>query len=178
MFSAAGMVQSVGPPGCRDGEEVHMMTDRRDPRRTRPLRMRTVLAGCRRKRSLFRRYGAVVLALVASRTPPTRAAETVNVLYAGSLVNLMEHGIGPAFEKSTGETFHGFAGGSNGLANQIKGKLRQGDVFISASPRVDSNLMGPANGSWVSWYVSFAESPLMIGYNAASRFAADFRTKP
>jgi molybdate/tungstate transport system substrate-binding protein len=120
----------------------------------------------------------LALALIAARASTTRAAETVNVLYAGSLVNLMEHGIGPAFEKATGEGFRGFAGGSNGLANQIKGRLRQGDVFISANPKVDASLMGPANGSWVSWYISFAQSPLMIGYNASSRFAQDFRTKP
>ena len=60
---------------------------------------------------------------------------TVNVLYAGSLVNLMEHGIGPAFDQSGGGRFQGYAGGSNGLANQIKGQLRRGDVFISANPR-------------------------------------------
>jgi molybdate/tungstate transport system substrate-binding protein len=138
-----------------------MMTDRPDPRR-----------------SLSRTFGLVALALIAGRTAAAQPAETVNVLYAGSLVNLMEHGVGPSFKEATGDTFRGFAGGSNALANQIKGKLRQGDVFISANPMVDSNLMGSANGSWVSWYVSFAESPLMIGYNGSSRFAADFRTKP
>ncbi|HEX4268508.1 MAG TPA: extracellular solute-binding protein [Steroidobacteraceae bacterium] len=108
----------------------------------------------------------------------TRAAARVNVLYAGSLVNLMEHGIGPAFEQATGQSFRGFAGGSKELANQIKGRLRPGDVFISANPKVDSALMGASNGSWVVWYVSFAESPLVIGYGASSRFAAEFKTKP
>ncbi len=63
------------------------------------------------------------------------------MLYAGSLVNLMEHGIGPAFDKASGDTFQGYAGGSSGLANQIKGKLRQGDVFVSASPKVNDGLM-------------------------------------
>jgi len=29
----------------------------------------------------------------------------------------------------------------------------------------------------VSWYITFAQSPLMIGYNPSSRFAADFKTK-
>ena len=106
------------------------------------------------------------------------AAGTVNVLYAGSLVNLMEHGVGPAFDKATGDHFQGYAAGSVGLANQIKGKLRKGDVFISANPKVNNNLMGAANGDWVKWYVSFAESPLVIGYNASSKFAADFKTKP
>jgi molybdate/tungstate transport system substrate-binding protein len=106
------------------------------------------------------------------------SAETVNVLYAGSLVNLMEHGVGPAFEKASGDKFQGFAGGSNGLANQIKGKLRRGDVFISANPKVNDDLTGAANGDWVSWYVTFAQSPVVIGYNAASRFAAELKTKP
>jgi molybdate/tungstate transport system substrate-binding protein len=156
-----------------------MMTDRPVPRRTQPpLPRQAVPAGYGRQRSLFLTFGLVALALIAGRTAAAQTAETINVLYAGSLVNLMEHGIGPGFQQATGDTFRGFAGGSNALANQIKGRLRQGDVFVSANPNVDSNLMGPANGSWVSWYVSFAESPLMIGYNASSRFAADFRTKP
>jgi molybdate/tungstate transport system substrate-binding protein len=36
----------------------------------------------------------------------------VNVLYAGSLVNLMERSVGPAFEKETGLHFQGYAAGS------------------------------------------------------------------
>ena len=154
-----------------------MTIDRRDPGLTL-LRTHAVAAQRGRKRGLSITLGLLALTLTAGRASATRAAETVNVLYAGSLVNLMEHGIGPAFEKASGQTFHGFAGGSNGLANQIKGKLRQGDVFISANPKVNASLTGAANGSWVSWYVSFAESPLKIGYNASSRFAADFKTKP
>ncbi|HTJ58133.1 MAG TPA: extracellular solute-binding protein [Devosiaceae bacterium] len=102
----------------------------------------------------------------------------VNVLYAGSLVNLMEHGIGPAFTKTGDGVFQGFGGGSNGLANQIKGRLRHGDVFISATANVNDTLTGEANGNWVSWYATFAQSPLMIGYNPSSRFANDLKTKP
>jgi molybdate/tungstate transport system substrate-binding protein len=105
-------------------------------------------------------------------------AGTVNVLYAGSLVNLMEHGIGPAFDTSAHGRFQGYAGGSNKVANEIKGRLRRGDVFISANPRVNDELMGAANGDWVDWYVTFARSPLVIGYNASSRFAAALKTKP
>jgi molybdate/tungstate transport system substrate-binding protein len=102
----------------------------------------------------------------------------VNVLYAGSMVNLMEHGVGPAFDAATGGAFRGYAGGSNKLANEIKGKLVPGDVFISAAPKVNDSLMGSANGSWVDWYVGFAQSPLVIGYNPHSRFAAALKTKP
>ena len=116
--------------------------------------------------------------LAALSLAPAAHAADVNVLYAGSLVTLMEHGIGPAYDSATGNSFRGFGGGSNGLANQIKGQLRRGDVFISATPSVNDALTGPANGDWVSWYVTFAQSPLVIGYNPVSRFAADLRTKP
>ena len=75
------------------------------------------------------------------------SAETANVLYAGSLVNLMEHGIGPAFDKATGDTFQGFAGDSNGLANQIREQLRLGDLFVSANPKVSDDLREQKKGS-------------------------------
>jgi len=106
------------------------------------------------------------------------AADTVNVLYAGSLVNLMERSVGPAFDKKSGDRFQGYAGGSNKVANEIKGMLRRGDVFVSANPKVNDQLMGQTNGNWVQWYVTFAESPLTIGYNPASRFANDLKNKP
>ena len=79
-------------------------------------------------------------------TPGMVDAESISVLYAGSLMNLMEPGIGPAFNKATGDNFQGFAGGSNGLANEIKGQLRRGDVFISANPKVNADLIGSSNG--------------------------------
>lgn len=128
---------------------------------------------------LARALALLGIVLIAARAPSSTGAEkSVNVLYAGSLVNLMEHDMGPAFTAATGEKFQGYAGGSSLLANQIKGRLRQGDIFISASPKVNATLMGSANGSWVTWYVSFGQSALMIGYNPGSRFASDFKTKP
>ncbi len=135
----------------------------------------------RSTRPTARSRGAALLLAGATLVLPAQAAfaaGTVNVVYAGSLVNLMEHGVGPAFDKATGDRFQGYAGGSVGLANQIKGKLRKGDVFISANPKVNASLMGVANGDWVKWYIAFAQSPLVIGYNASSKFAADFKTKP
>jgi molybdate/tungstate transport system substrate-binding protein len=127
------------------------------------------------------RRSFIVLGACALVMPPFARAQqtgTVSVLYAGSLVNLMEHGIGPAFDKATGGTFEGFAGGSNGLANQITGKLRRGDVFVSAAANVNDTLMGTANRNWVQWYITFAQSPIVIGYNPSSKFAADLKTKP
>ncbi len=119
-----------------------------------------------------------LLAASLALAPAIASAADLNVLYAGSLVNLMEHGVGPAFDHSSGAAVRGFAAGSNALANQIKAKLRRADVFISASPKVNDTLMGATNGDWVSWYVTFAQSPLVIGYNPTSRFAAELKTKP
>jgi molybdate/tungstate transport system substrate-binding protein len=145
-----------------------------------PVEAREV-AGTEARRSgsaLAPAAGLFAAALSLLSLQAASAAGTVKVLYAGSLVNLMERDVGPAFDKATGNQFQGYAGGSAGLANEIKGNLRQGDVFVSASPKVNDDLMGAANGDWESWYITFAESPLVIGYNASSKFAAEFKTKP
>ena len=103
---------------------------------------------------------------------------TVDVLYAGSLVNLMQQQIGPGFKSANGTTINGFSAGSTALATQIKSKVHKGDVFISANPDVNTSLEGSANGNWVSWYVTFASSGLVLGYNPQSKFAADLKSKP
>jgi molybdate/tungstate transport system substrate-binding protein len=102
----------------------------------------------------------------------------VNVLYAGSLVDLMQKQVGPAFQTATGYSVSGISAGSKDLAAEIKGKVHQGDVFISASPKVNATLEGASNGSWVSWYGTFATSALVIGYNPKSKFASDLKTMP
>ncbi len=48
--------------------------------------------------------------------------------------------------------------------------MRQGDVFISAASAADNLLEGSANGDWVSWYTTFASSPLMLAYDPDSSF--------
>jgi len=103
---------------------------------------------------------------------------TVSVLYAGSLVNLMEHALGPAFTRADGYSFQGVGAGSTELVAQIKGLVRQGDVFISASPKANAGLEGARDGDWVRWYITFAKAPLVIAYNPSSRFAAQFRSRP
>ncbi|MHB1713101.1 MAG: substrate-binding domain-containing protein, partial [Acidimicrobiales bacterium] len=92
----------------------------------------------------------------------TRHSGPVDVLYAGSLVDLMQRQVGPAFKAATGYTVNGYSGGSDALANEIKGGTQQGDVFISAAPQPNARLEGPANGSWVSWYAELATSPLVL----------------
>src|SRR5262249_28012713 len=94
--------------------------------------MRSVTRPCRPLQP--RVWGAVVLWLGAVLLLPSACSSssaagsptakgTVNVAYAGSLVNLMEHKVGPAFDTATGYTFQGKGAGSTALANQIKSQL-------------------------------------------------------
>lgn len=106
------------------------------------------------------------------------ASGPVDVLYAGSLLNLMQQEMDLAFHKATGYTVSGFSDGSTSLASEIKGGTQVGDVFISASPTVNKTLEGAANGNWVSSYSEFASSALVLAYNPASKFVKDLRTKP
>lgn len=102
----------------------------------------------------------------------------VNVLYAGSLVNLMQKQVGPAFHAATGYSVTGESGGSDALVTDIKGKVYKGDVFISASPTATKKLMGASNGNWLSWYASYATSDVVLGYNPNSKFAAVIKSEP
>jgi molybdate/tungstate transport system substrate-binding protein len=114
----------------------------------------------------------------ASTPAQITGSGTVNVLYAGSLVDLMEQQIGPAYDTATGFTFQGTGAGSSALATEIKGETTKADVFISAAPDVNTTLEGAANGNWVSWYATFASSKLVIGYDPQSSFAAQLKSKP
>jgi molybdate/tungstate transport system substrate-binding protein len=136
-----------------------------------------------------RRFAATgaLLALGASTTvavtaTPSQASSThsgpVDVLSAGSLQDLMQDQVGPAFQKATGYTLDNISMGSTALASSITGGTLQGDVFISASPAVNTTLEGSSNGNWVSWYAQFASSPLVLGYNPSSKFAQALKSKP
>jgi molybdate/tungstate transport system substrate-binding protein len=137
------------------------------------------------RRAPARRAAAVVSALLVlgltncgGGATTARHTGPVDVLYAGSLLDLMQQRIGPAFAKATGDTLDGFSAGSAALANEIKGRVQRADVFISAAPSVNRTLEGSGNGDWVSWYVTFGRSPLVLGYNPSSAFARALRTKP
>lgn len=117
-----------------------------------------------------------LVAACGGGSSPTPSRGTVSVLYAGSLVNLMEHDLGPAFARATGYMYQGVGAGSTALVAQIKSNVRQGDVFISASPPANQGLEGATNGDHVSWFATFARAPLVLGYNPSSPFASAFRS--
>src|SRR3984957_10279491 len=117
-------------------------------------------------------------AATASASSTATGTGAVNVLYAGSLVNLITKQVGPAFQTASGYSVTGAGAGSTALVTDIKGKVYKGDVFISASPKATATLMGASNGSWVSWYVSFASSNVVLGYNPNSKFASQIKSEP
>jgi molybdate/tungstate transport system substrate-binding protein len=129
-----------------------------------------------RRRAIRHALQITALALTLFMMSRAFAAQIVTVLYAGSL-GLMERSIGPAFKQQTGNEFRGHTGGSQELAKEVKEGALQGDVFISADPKVNALLSGPTNADRVKWYVTFAESPLVLGVSPSSRFAAGAKGK-
>ncbi|WP_194908837.1 extracellular solute-binding protein [Catenulispora rubra] len=144
-----------------------------------------LLAGCSSSKSSPKAAGGSSSTSASSSSAATSASSSapsasgpVKVAYAASLANLMEHDLGPAYNKATGGDFQGNAAGSTQLVSEIKGKVKQADVFISASTDANTGLIGDANGGWEAWYATFATAPLVIAYNPSSKFAADIKSKP
>ncbi|KAE8888806.1 hypothetical protein PF005_g2849 [Phytophthora fragariae] len=104
------------------------------------------------------------------------AASTGNVTiyHAGSLVGLMDDKIAPAFTAATGVATSLLAKGSVKLANLLVNGS-QADVFISADASVNSELlMGDANDNLISWYITFGETSIGVGYYPESPYADVF----
>lgn len=104
-------------------------------------------------------------------------SERVSVAYAGSLVNLIENKLAPDFERATGYKYQGKAAGSTVLANAIRDKIIQPDVFISASTKAYERLEGAANGNEVKWSLVFASTSMVIGYSPVSQFVDRFNAE-
>lgn len=99
------------------------------------------------------------------------AAAPVRVLYAGSLVNVFERDLGPAFTRRSGIPVLGRAGGSTALAHLIRDGLVPADVFVSADPTVNQ-ILAPRTGTpSVRWFLTFGSTSMVIAYAAGSRFA-------
>lgn len=102
----------------------------------------------------------------------------VNVLSAGSLETIMKTAVEPGFHSATGYTVNDYSHGSTALAQDIKSGVYKADVFWSASATSDKALIGAKNGRWVSWYVTFATTTLVLGYEPKDKYASTIKTKP
>ncbi|MDI3313326.1 MAG: extracellular solute-binding protein [Mycobacterium sp.] len=96
---------------------------------------------------------------------------TANVAYAGSLENLNEKTVGPAFSKATGYSYRGRGAGSNALSQEI----RSGEITPGVFESIGAGPIEALEPKFTRWYVQFAASPLVIAYNPASRYAGEFR---
>jgi molybdate/tungstate transport system substrate-binding protein len=101
------------------------------------------------------------------------AGGQVNVLYAGSLLSLMETKIGPAFS-NLGYDYRGEGHGSIQNANMIIDGQRFPDVFISVGAN-PINMLINNKPSLAKWYLGFASDEMVIAYNPKSPFAPDFQ---
>jgi molybdate/tungstate transport system substrate-binding protein len=104
------------------------------------------------------------LALSGAAAQAQTAAQTVTVLYAGSLVTPMEGPVKSAL-RAQGVTFQGQPGGSKELANLIASGLRNPDVFISVNPKLIAGL-----GDRVASSTTFAGTSLGVAWAPNSRF--------
>lgn len=118
---------------------------------------------------------AGLLAAPPAGTADAGAAPPVRVLYAGSLVAVLEQGLGPAFTGATGVPVEGRPGGSLALAHMILDRLLVPDVFISADPGVNALLLRPGPGPSAPWFLTLARTAMVIAYSPGSRFAQAFR---
>ena len=127
----------------------------------------------------IRGLAAAVLALAAlaasfAMSERAGAAPPLRVLYAGSLVALVENDLGPAFRKASGIAVEGRAGGSVALAHMILDGLQTPDVFVSADPGVNKLLLHRGTGPSAPWFLTLARTTMVVAYSPRSRFAAAF----
>ena len=134
---------------------------------------------CKHQRGIF--VASILLILCFSvftfvvLIPKSFAAEInkdVSVMYAGSLVKIMEQVVTPSFHNQTGYNFIGEGKGSVQISNMILDGFRTPDVFISADTLPIEKIINH-NPQLAQWLVKFASAELVIAYNPNSPFAPD-----
>ncbi|KAG7387912.1 hypothetical protein PHYBOEH_008094 [Phytophthora boehmeriae] len=111
-----------------------------------------------------------------SSNATTATTGNVTIYHAGSLVGLMDDKLAPAFTAATGIATSLLAKGSVKLADLIVNGS-DADVFISADASVNTKLlMGDANNNLISWYITFGQTSVGIGYYPESPYADVFES--
>jgi molybdate/tungstate transport system substrate-binding protein len=106
----------------------------------------------------------------ASSSAAAKPSGTANVAYAGSLANLDEKVIGPAFTKAEGYAYQGRGAGSTALSQEIK----SGEITPNVFESIGGKPITALEPKFTSWYVQFASSPIVVAYNPASKYASQF----
>ncbi len=105
----------------------------------------------------------------AAGTP--KVSGTASVAYAGSLANLNEKTVGPAFSKATGYAYSGRGAGSRALSQEIAA----GEITPNVFESVGAGPIKALAPKFTHWWVQFAASPIVLAYNPQSRYASQFR---
>ena len=91
------------------------------------------------------------------------SADTLRLLYAGSLDSLLRQDLVPLFERLTGYHCRGRAGGSRDWALQLRTGAVEADILLSADAEViETELVSSAI---VQWHLTFATNALVLAYN-------------
>ena len=96
----------------------------------------------------------------------------VSVIYAGSLINIFENKIKPAFQNLTGYNFIGEAKGSVQISNMILDGFRKPDIFVSADTTPIERLINQSTPR-ADWFITFGSAELVIAFNPNSIFAQE-----
>lgn len=117
----------------------------------------------------------ITVAIAGCGHPPATTSQgssthgLANVAYAGSLQVLNNQLIGPAFSKATGNTYRGQGGGSFGMAQEIRSKTINPNIFESIG-YAPIQVIEPQSTKWA---LAFAASPLVVAYSPHSPYAAE-----
>ncbi len=113
----------------------------------------------------------IPLLLLLGATSLARDTPALRVAYAGSMGVVMDQALGPAFAKAHQASYQGMGQGSYALARLLAGRRLQADVFVGVTPG-PMQVLRRAGLSTMA--VPVASTRMVIIYNPASRFAADF----
>ncbi|SJZ30748.1 extracellular solute-binding protein [Selenihalanaerobacter shriftii] len=97
-------------------------------------------------------------------------------IYAGSLLSVMENKINPKLEEKFQLNVQGEGHGSLRGARMINEGLRSPDIYLSADPAVNEQLLlGNKNSDLIDWYLSFLSNELVIAYSPDNHFKNEIK---
>ena len=117
-------------------------------------------------------FSFVIVCALTTQSFGAEINKDVSVMYAGSLVKIMEEVVAPSFHNQTGYNFIGEGKGSVQISNMILDGFRTPDVFISADTLPIEKII-KHDPPLAQWLVKFASAELVIAYNPNSPFAPD-----
>ncbi len=114
---------------------------------------------------------ALLLTAATGASLSAQAATDIRVTYAGSMGEVMDRALGPAFAQKTGGNYEGQGQGAYGMARLLASKKITADVFVSITPGPmqilkDAGLIDSAR--------PVASTSMVIAYSPKGKFAQQF----